>query len=328
MLEHQPLRNTLGLEGHKKVHTKQLDLFQRRVNEFYSWAPPYPYCSDDLEHGCHREPLAEAREKPYIQTNGKYQHSIVIDCDYPNSFFADEDNNFYRPNWTTINNRNGHTQHFYCIVPVKKNDWNQTKAMRLLAKTQLGITRRLKGDLGFTNFLTKTVGHDAWRTEHRSDVPYTLTELVSKLDPCELNPITKAEEEFQLGRNCSTFNRVRKWSYRAVLKHNDYQSWLNCVLSKVLEDNTRYSSPMNEYECKGLARSIAKWTFSRFSGEKFSQIQAARGSLKGAKLRDAVLPTVIELRSQGLTQQEISDHTGISRRTIGNWLKRKQTELM
>ena len=309
------------------LHSKQLDLFQRRVNDFYQWAPRYPYCSDDLKLGCHREPLSEAREKPYIQTNGKYQHSIVIDCDYSDSFLADEDNNYFRPNWTAVNNKNGHTQHFYCIVPVKKNDWGQTKAMKLLAKTQLGITRRLKGDLGFTNFLTKTVGHDTWRTEHRSDIPYTLTELVSKLDQEELKPVSKVEEEFQLGRNCSTFNRVRKWAYRAVLLHEDFQSWLNSVLQKVREDNSRYLTPMSENECRGLARSIAKWTYSRFSEEKFSEIQSARGSLKGAKLRAALLPTVIELSAQGLTQREISDHIGISQKTVGNWLKRKRSEM-
>ena len=159
----------------------------------------------------------------------------------------------------------------------------------------------------------------------RSDVPYTLTELLGKLDPEDIQPVTKAEEEAGLGRNCATFERVRKWAYRAVLLHDEYQEWLNCVLHKVYADNQRYAQPMYDSECRALARSIAKWTFSRFSEEKFSEIQSKRGSLKGAKLRQALLPQIVSMTEQGMTQRDISAHTGVSQRTISNWLKRKKT---
>jgi hypothetical protein len=115
---------------------------------------------------------------------------------------------------------------------------------------------------------------------------------------------------------------VRKWAYRAVLLHDEYQDWLNSVLHKVYADNQRYQLPMYDSECRALARSIAKWTFSRFSVAKFSEIQSKRGSLKGAKLRAALMPQVISMAEQGLTQREISHHTGVTQKTICNWLKR------
>lgn len=305
------------------LHSRQLDLYQSRVKDYWDWVPKFPYCSNDLATGCYKLPKDQAKEHRYIQANGKYHHVIIVDCDYEDSFFAPEENIYYEPNFSIVNNDNQHTHHGYLITPVKINDWERTKPMKMLGKIQLGITRRLKGDLGFTHFLSKTLHHKTWRTEMRSPFPYTLTELIGKLDPEDLRPVAKFEEEIGLGRNCATFNKVRKWSYRAVLAHAHYDEWLAAVSQKVVEHNYSFLTPMLPTECAGLARSIAKWTWGRFSKERFSEIQSARGSLKGARLRGALLPTVVELKAEGLTQREISDHTGISQQTISNWLKRQ-----
>lgn len=76
------------------------------------------------------------------------------------------------------------------------------------------------------------------------------------------------------------------------------------------------------------AISVAKWAWrnytKRWSDEEFSQVQAARGRMSGAKRAHASKEKrakAHELRTKGMTQQAIADGLGVNKSTVCRWLK-------
>jgi len=82
-------------------------------------------------------------------------------------------------------------------------------------------------------------------------------------------------------------------------------------------------NPLPYGEVRNTAKSVAKWTYKHFTPEGFSQLQASRGSRKGKKRREELMPRVLEMVSQGVSQRAIADELGLTDRTVRNWLKDK-----
>ena len=119
------------------------------------------------------------------------------------------------------------------------------------------------------------------------------------------------------------FDRLRRWAYKAIRQGwPDEQQWHRAVFERANMYNV-HDNPLPHNEVRHTATSVAKWVFRNFSRQAFSQVQASRGSRKGKALRDQLLPKALEMRSQGATQQAISDALGVTERTVRNWLKAK-----
>ena len=124
-----------------------------------------------------------------------------------------------------------------------------------------------------------------------------------------------------LGRNVNLFNRLRYWSYKAIRQGwPDAAQWDRAVLQRAIGYNTT-DNPLPYKEVMHTAKSVAKWTYKHFTPEGFSRLQASRGSRKGKKRRDELMPKVLEMRAQGATQQQISESLGIPQPTLVRWLK-------
>ncbi|MWL48260.1 primase C-terminal domain-containing protein, partial [Escherichia coli] len=84
---------------------------------------------------------------------------------------------------------------------------------------------------------------------------------------------------------------TRKWAYRAIRQGwPEYEQWLQACYERASAYNLQFSAPLDENEVRGIAKSIAKWTFNIFSKEKFeayvrdshsSKIQSIRGRKGG-----------------------------------------------
>ncbi|PLL77137.1 replicase, partial [Klebsiella pneumoniae] len=119
---------------------------------------------------------------------------------------------------------------------------------------------------------------------------YTLDWLADSLD---LNAANDKEivAEYGLGRNCTLFDKTRKWAYRAIRQGwPEYEQWLKACYQRTSMYNLKFISPLDENEVNGIAKSIAKWNHSNFSKESFSsyvknthtsEIQSARGRKGG-----------------------------------------------
>ena len=300
--------------------TRQINLFQDQLKNIEKWVPPKPYCTDVLSEGCARAPKKIALQKKYLQLNDRYQHALIVDLDYAGSFFAWEDCNVPPPNFIALNRANKRCHYVYSIVPVLTVN-KTTNAMRLLRKTQLGLRRQLDGDIHFTDFLSKSLWSKKWETTLIEPYSYELRDIFSELsDDVLAQPETKAEIEYGVGRNCIVFDNTRQYSYRAVRKYRNFETFKDAIFQKARATNYKFSNPLHDSELHRIVKSISNWTWEKMTPESFADLQAHRGSLRGKKRKDDLLPQVIELRSQGLNHREIATKTGVHNSTIGRWL--------
>jgi hypothetical protein len=82
------------------------------------------------------------------------------------------------------------------------------------------------------------------------------------------------------------FDFVRTWAYKKVREYKGQQGgfvhWQKAVYDRCMARNADFGCPMDSREAYHIARSVAKWTWSRFDIEKsdarFSKLQAFRAS--------------------------------------------------
>ncbi|WP_181853244.1 primase C-terminal domain-containing protein, partial [Klebsiella pneumoniae] len=123
------------------------------------------------------------------------------------------------------------------------------------------------------------------------------------------------------GRNCTLFDKTRKWAYRAIRQGwPEYEQWLQACYERASAYNLQFSAPLDEKEVSGIAKSIAKWTNKEITESKFdeyvknthsSEIQAVRGRLGGIKSRGGGRPK----KDNSINNLEPWVEYGISRRT-------------
>ena len=148
---------------------------------------------------------------------------------------------------------------------------------------------------------------------------YTLDWLADSLDLNSANDKTIVPD-YGLGRNCTLFDKTRKWAYRAIRQGwPEYEQWLNACYERATAYNLQFTSPLDESEVMGIAKSIAKWTNSTFTKSSFdeyiknthsSDVQAKRGAVGGRVSRGGGRKTNSE--SDNVTKPWLS--LGISRR--------------
>ena len=97
----------------------------------------------------------------------------------------------------------------------------------------------------------------------------------------------RVDYNYGLGRNCQLFEKTRQWSYRAIRQgFPDYPQWLEASIQRVEAYNLQITTPLSPAECATIGKSVAKWTYQRFTEKGWidwvakthsSEIQAARG---------------------------------------------------
>ncbi|MCV5580528.1 primase C-terminal domain-containing protein, partial [Escherichia coli] len=72
--------------------------------------------------------------------------------------------------------------------------------------------------------------------------------------------------DYGLGRNCTLFDKTRRWAYRAIRQGwPEYDQWLQACYECASAYNLQFALPLDENEVMGIAKSIAKWTECNFS---------------------------------------------------------------
>jgi hypothetical protein len=150
-----------------------------------------------------------------------------------------------------------------------------------------GIARRLGADRRYTGLITKNPLHADWQVEWRRDQPYTLSELADWLFDGDMAPDTSVETTLGAGRNVTVFDELRTIAYREVLKFKRddagaaglaaFRARLEAV---ALGINRQFPEALNLSEVRPIAKSVAKWTWARFTPEKLSQLQSHRAKAR------------------------------------------------
>lgn len=304
---------------------QSLDLFRDRL-------PSRPLCSDNpTKEGLFRLPLADALAHLLIQPNtAKRYVCLCFDVDREQAAIDWNDRNAPAPNLSVMNPANGHAHLIYLLAaPVPVSEISRIKPVQFMAAVQEGLRRALEADRGYAGLVVKNPMHKHWITKEWHSTPYQLEELAECVDlptAAEMRKRSKQTDYAGLGRNCTVFEVARKDSYRIVRdywKPGGETAFSAAVLGLVLDSNARdIGNPLELKECRAIARSISKWTWQTFTPSKFREVQAARGSRKGASKREMLLPTAQAMAAEGKSQSEIAKALGLNQATISRWLKR------
>lgn len=294
---------------------------------------------DEIPGYMHIRPKEKALQKPYIQINPPCLVAhLVFDIDKEDAFFAWFDANLPQPNWISKNKENGHVHIGYMLsTPVCTTNNARQKIVRYLARIQHAYTHKLGADKGYVGLIAKNPLHSEWDNHILNTKAYELNYLADFVD---LEPLpTKPTEVSGLGRNCTLFDIVRHWAYRAIKDLSDltYDEWEAEVLSRASNVNTGFSAPLDYKEVGCTARSIAKWVWRNHGSAEFQQafsekqsqrakIGVSKGNVSlGGKARSAQYSDMrhqaLKLHIQGKSIKEISNLLSVHRNTVSSWLK-------
>ncbi len=296
--------------------------------------PRRPYCADDLSAGLRIRSLEQALTKPYIQANPPHLRVwSIFDVDRPGAALAWEDANLLPPTWAAVNRENGHAHLVWGLsapVLVDSPDMRQGP-LRYLAGVESNMREVLRADDGYSGLITKNPMHPLWQVLRGPRLGYELGELAECLPGLEKHiPKRGKIEEIGLGRNCTLFDWLRHWAYRAVRQYkrqgglDAWNAWLNACNLQALQRNGEFQHPLDLREVWHIAKSVAKWTWRNFSEAGFSAWQAQRGRkgglAKGMANEDRRASARL-MAAKGMTQAAIAEALGVHVNTVANWLR-------
>ncbi|MDV7393619.1 primase C-terminal domain-containing protein, partial [Arthrospira platensis SPKY1] len=139
--------------------------------------------------------------------------------------------------------------------------------------------------------------------------------LASWLDLTQYNDRRKNLPDYGLGRNCTLFDRLRHWAYKAIRQGwPSYERWLMAVEQRAHAYND-FSTPLSSNEVDHIAKSVAKFTHKNFSPSLFSawqSAQGAKGGLAKGKAYAEKREKALKMLELGMKRKEIADILQIS----------------
>jgi hypothetical protein len=300
---------------------QQLKLFQDNL-------PRKARSCDDFDVDNKVRYITEALKKRYIQPNDFNSRSWLV-YDIDRATCPDEirhDLHAPEPTVFVSNPKNRHAHLYYLLnTPVHNNHNSSQKALRFAAAVDHGLAHKLDADMSYVGILAKNALHKQWQVLETVPASYELHELAEYVDVNLLNTPIKKLPEYGLGRNSMLFDDVSKWAYKAIRQGwPDYNRWYAAVLSRTEMLNAQFKNSMDYNEYKHIAKSIAKWTFDKFSKRGFAEWQSNNGKKSGvarAKKSEDKRIKAIEMRVIGHSQKAIAIELDVNQSTIARWLK-------
>ncbi|MBV8656426.1 MAG: replication initiation protein [Burkholderiales bacterium] len=244
-------------------------------------APRRPYCADE-KHFARIRPKDTALGKRFMQLNPPaHQAWLIFDLDYPFAEFAWEDADLPPPTYIATNPENGHAHFGYALSsPVCTTMAARLDPIRYLAAIERAYMTKLRADIAFNGPLAKNPLHPCWKLWEPANAPaYELRELEEyAILSAKHAPIQRPDG---VGRNCDLFDTLRNWAYRAVRDYwrpGGQRFWDEAVRRQAESFNT-FLNPLNNSEVAGVARSVARYVWRRFSPAGFRERQSALGRL-------------------------------------------------
>lgn len=265
----------------------------QNASVFFERLAARPYCMEGKEEGMLILPKAKACLMPLIQYNTpRTVFALCFDIDRELAHEAAYEANIPQPSLIVTNMKNGHAHLYYNLkTPVHRLDCKSFRPVRYLAAIQYGMREALQADAGHSGLIGKTPYHPAWRTrEPYSPALYELGELAEYVNLPTKIPRLGIREG--IGRNVEIFDRLRFWAYKWVGEYKQRTQWENAVLSRAPYYNV-FPVPLGPREVDGIAKSVARWVWQRYTGRisdaEFSAIQSKRRSNRLSKVNQATI---------------------------------------
>ncbi|HHU4077672.1 TPA: replication initiation protein [Klebsiella variicola] len=285
-----------------------LELFNDRL-------PHKPYFSDDLHFGVRIAGKERAILAKYIQFNQPHaMFWLGFDVDRTGAAIDWSDRNAPAPTLTITNPENGHAHLLYALEnSIRTAPDGKMKPLRYAAAVENALRKKLEADAGYSGLICKNPNHGHWKIAVWQPELYTLDWLADSLD---LNAANDKEivSDYGLGRNCTLFDKTRKWAYRAIRQGwPEFEQWLKACYERASAYNLQFSAPLDEKEIHGIAKSIAKWTFINLTESSFndfvrvthtSDVQTLRGIASGKSRRAGSLEEKSPWISMGISRRK------------------------
>ncbi len=302
----------------------QLDLFLKTL-------PARTWATDTL--GAMRiVDRAEAAGRAYLAPNSKWEKRwLVFDVDRPTASWDWQDRSVPAPNLTATNiddgPRHGHAHAFYGLAfPIHTDPSKAGKALRYGAAVESALRDALDGDISYGGPLAKNPLHTRWLVQQWQQEPYTL-DWLTDYQGIDLKPYQDKRTrlpDYGLGRNVNTFNALRLWAYRHVLQAHagHFSAWLDecierakwCNAQPAIREPAKIRTPLGERELRGIAKSVARWTWDHFSYRDFSAIQRARVAKRWGDQVERKRQMLLDF--PGFSTHSVARITGLPRTTV------------
>lgn len=291
---------------------------------------PWPLATNNFETGVYQLPREKALARRNLQINPRsHVFNVVIDVDHPDAMLRAFSTELPKPHWVS-ESPSGHAHVGYMLkIPVRRDNVNR-RPEYLLAQVERSLIRELGGDPAYNGLLTKNPMHPDWETRWGATELSTLANMAQqlKLEPNPTRHVISLDDGCT-GRNTAMFDSTRTWAYGAI---RNYWEDGPRLFAAVTHDhatmlNAQLPNPLSAAEVKGIAKSVAGWTWGKFSQDTFNEIQTAR-SRKAARVRTAKAVTRAEriqaLRDQGRTWAEVAAELGCTVNAAKLVLKRSR----
>ena len=215
------------------------------------------------------------------------------------------------PHVVLQNRENGHAHLLFRLRYPSRYDNTWCRQLRRQ------LDHRYGADSAFSGRIVKNpLRPDAWDIWTRNGPAWTFRGLSERLDPLPIGQqldlwpgISDAP-----GRNCFVFEVTRVQAYQHVRRCTSGDELLDWCLDRVQQ--VPISPALGYPELKHIAKSISRWTWSRFCPGQFSAVQADRGHKGGIQSGQV-------RRAGSLSELKPWEKEGISRRT---WYRRRDRQ--
>lgn len=292
-----------------------LDLFNEKL-------PARPYHTDNLSNGLKINKKDKAVLARHIQPNGPtHKIWLVYDVDRRDAGLHWEHVGAPPPNLIARNPANGHAHLLYgLLTPIRTGIDAKTAPLRYAGAIDNAMRSLLDADPGYSGLICKNPLNPHWLINQWEPNLYTLDELADYLDLSPYHDKRKHLPAYGLGRNCTLFEKLREWAYKAIRRGwPTYDQWLNACIDRAIVYNTQFATPLELAEVKHTAKSVAKWTHQRFTPDEFKIVQSARGTKGGLAKGKGKREQGIILLESGATIQYVMQQLNVSRATAYNW---------
>lgn len=239
-----------------------------------------PFCSNNGTASLIRL-KSQALRYDYVSLNRRRVAYLAFDIDFEGAAYAHERADLPPPTLAMVNPTNAHAHLIYELErPVIVSDAARPGPIKYLSDVEARMRDQLSADPRFAGLMIKNPLSTRWWTI-ANDCRYDLGLLLEYL------PDRKPRREIEAsgwGRNCSLFDTLRGWAYPrvAVAKSAGFDAW-HAACTRQCEALNTFDPPLPGSEVRSTAKSIARWTWRRYTGSA----QAPRIEAAAQRIADA-----------------------------------------
>lgn len=294
-----------------------------QLEHFRNSLPTRLFATDQLGPIYQTDVLNAVRRR-YLQPNDSNNlRWLVYDVDRAGAMLDWQDRACPPPNIVATNRDNGHAHLFYGLeAPVWRQYGARDKAFRYAASIDVALTQKLDADPGYAKLIAKNpLRADAWEVQVFQRFSYDLPWLADYLDLEPYHDQRRNLPPVGLGRNCTLFDRVRQWAYRAIRQVWLSEDFWRYSVELVAQGYNDFPTPLPYPEVKATAKSIGKWTWNNMSREGFNRWAEARRQKSMAVRRANSLELfkkiqILAAEHPEATQRELAALSGASQTTV------------